>query len=178
MKIHGIPCHFFCVNSSMAVVALRVGFAAALAAPLVSAADAETPMLRRGLKFGQHVAEADATAAPTAAQETVAPTAAQATSAGSCYVVGVTITVCDVPEDDCIDDGANAANTWYPPGYTVIEDEDPGCVDNQDCGLHTKKIVDLSKVHSEGRIISFLEGGYDLIALSESIKEHLRALKF
>ena len=42
----------------------------------------------------------------------------------------------------------------------------------------TKKIVDLSKVHSNGRIISFLEGGYDLLALSESIKEHLIALEF
>ena len=42
----------------------------------------------------------------------------------------------------------------------------------------TKKIVNLSKVHSNGRIISFLEGGYDLLALSESIKEHLIALEF
>ena len=41
----------------------------------------------------------------------------------------------------------------------------------------TKKIVDLANVHSEGRIISFLEGGYDLLALSESIKHHLSALK-
>ena len=41
----------------------------------------------------------------------------------------------------------------------------------------TKKIVDLANVHSKGRIISFLEGGYDLLALSESIKEHLLALK-
>ena len=41
----------------------------------------------------------------------------------------------------------------------------------------TKKIADLSKAHSKGRIISFLEGGYDLLALSESIKEHLLALK-
>ena len=41
----------------------------------------------------------------------------------------------------------------------------------------TKKIVDLSKIHSNGRIISFLEGGYDLLALSESIKEHLIALE-
>ena len=40
----------------------------------------------------------------------------------------------------------------------------------------TKKIVDLGNVHSEGRIISFLEGGYDLLALSESIKEHFLAL--
>jgi acetoin utilization deacetylase AcuC-like enzyme len=41
----------------------------------------------------------------------------------------------------------------------------------------TKKIVDLANTHCEGRIISFLEGGYDLIALSESTNEHLRALK-
>ncbi len=40
----------------------------------------------------------------------------------------------------------------------------------------TKKIVDLANIHSKGRVISFLEGGYDLIALSESIKEHLMAL--
>ncbi|MDC0473182.1 histone deacetylase family protein [Pelagibacteraceae bacterium] len=40
----------------------------------------------------------------------------------------------------------------------------------------TKKIVDVANIHCKGRIISFLEGGYDLIALSESIKEHLRAL--
>ena len=41
----------------------------------------------------------------------------------------------------------------------------------------TKMIVDLANVHSNGRIISFLEGGYDLLALSEGIKEHLLALK-
>ncbi len=41
----------------------------------------------------------------------------------------------------------------------------------------TKKIVEIANVHSKGRIISFLEGGYDLHALSESITEHLRGLK-
>ena len=41
----------------------------------------------------------------------------------------------------------------------------------------TKKIVELANARSEGRIISFLEGGYDLQALSESIKQHLLALK-
>ena len=41
----------------------------------------------------------------------------------------------------------------------------------------TKQIIDLANIHSEGRVISFLEGGYDLIALSESIKQHLLALK-
>jgi acetoin utilization deacetylase AcuC-like enzyme len=41
----------------------------------------------------------------------------------------------------------------------------------------TKKIIELSNVHCKGRVISFLEGGYNLLALSESIKAHLRALK-
>ena len=41
----------------------------------------------------------------------------------------------------------------------------------------TKQIVEISNTHSEGRVISFLEGGYDLKALSESIREHLSALK-
>ena len=41
----------------------------------------------------------------------------------------------------------------------------------------TKKITELANIHSNGRIISFFEGGYDFIALSESIKEHLIALK-
>jgi len=40
----------------------------------------------------------------------------------------------------------------------------------------TKKIVELANIHCDGRIISFLEGGYDLTALSESLKEHLLAL--
>ena len=41
----------------------------------------------------------------------------------------------------------------------------------------TKKIIDLANIHSKGRVISFFEGGYDLQALSESIKEHIKALK-
>jgi len=40
----------------------------------------------------------------------------------------------------------------------------------------TTKILEIANTHSEGRVVSFLEGGYDLIALSESIKEHLLAL--
>lgn len=40
----------------------------------------------------------------------------------------------------------------------------------------TKKIIEIANVHCQGRVISFLEGGYDLIALSESIKEHFFGL--
>ena len=47
---------------------------------------------------------------------------------------------------------------------------------SEDFYLITKKIIDLACIHSKGRVISFLEGGYDLIALHESIKEHIKAL--
>ncbi len=50
-------------------------------------------------------------------------------------------------------------------------------LESEDFFKITKNIVDIAKTHSNGRIISFLEGGYDLLALSESIKEHLSALK-
>ncbi len=41
----------------------------------------------------------------------------------------------------------------------------------------TKSIVEIANIHCKGRIISFLEGGYNLESLSESIKEHLYGLK-
>ena len=50
-------------------------------------------------------------------------------------------------------------------------------LESEDFYQITKQIVDLSRIHSKGRVISFLEGGYDLLALSESIKHHLLALK-
>ena len=40
----------------------------------------------------------------------------------------------------------------------------------------TKMIIEIANIHSQGRVISFLEGGYDLLALSESIKEHFLGL--
>ena len=40
----------------------------------------------------------------------------------------------------------------------------------------TQKIVEIANIHCQGRVISFLEGGYDLVALSESIKEHFLGL--
>ena len=41
----------------------------------------------------------------------------------------------------------------------------------------TKIIVEIANIHCQGRVISFLEGGYDLLALSESIKEHFMGLR-
>ena len=50
-------------------------------------------------------------------------------------------------------------------------------LESEDFFKITKNIVDIANTHSQGRVISFLEGGYDLQALSESIVEHLKALK-
>ena len=40
----------------------------------------------------------------------------------------------------------------------------------------TRLIVDLARRHCDGRIVSVLEGGYELRALSASVEAHLRAL--
>ena len=50
-------------------------------------------------------------------------------------------------------------------------------LESEDFFKITKNIVDIANIHCKGRVISFLEGGYDLQALSESIVEHLNALK-
>jgi len=49
-------------------------------------------------------------------------------------------------------------------------------LESEDFYQITKKIVSLANAQSKGRIISFLEGGYDLLALSESVEQHLLAL--
>ena len=49
-------------------------------------------------------------------------------------------------------------------------------LESNDYYILSKKIKELSKIHCDGKIISFLEGGYDLLALEESIKEYLRGL--
>ena len=40
----------------------------------------------------------------------------------------------------------------------------------------TNMIIEIANIHSQGRVISFLEGGYDLTALSESVREHFLGL--
>ena len=49
-------------------------------------------------------------------------------------------------------------------------------LESEDYYTLTQNIVEIAKRHSNGRVISFLEGGYDLKALAESIKAHLKAL--
>ena len=49
-------------------------------------------------------------------------------------------------------------------------------LESEDYYTLTKGIVEIANLHCNGKIISFLEGGYDLLALSESTKAHLNGL--
>jgi acetoin utilization deacetylase AcuC-like enzyme len=40
----------------------------------------------------------------------------------------------------------------------------------------TRRLVDMARRHAKGRIVSCLEGGYSLSAMSRSVAAHLRAL--
>nr|MCS5546491.1 histone deacetylase [SAR324 cluster bacterium] len=49
-------------------------------------------------------------------------------------------------------------------------------LESEDYYTLTKSIVEIANLHCDGRVISFLEGGYDLSALSEGTKAHLKGL--
>jgi acetoin utilization deacetylase AcuC-like enzyme len=46
----------------------------------------------------------------------------------------------------------------------------------QDFGWVTKKLMDVASESAQGRIVSVLEGGYDLQGLHDSVTEHVAAL--
>jgi acetoin utilization deacetylase AcuC-like enzyme len=46
----------------------------------------------------------------------------------------------------------------------------------EDFATLTRKVLDVAGVHCRGRVVSCLEGGYDLQALAESVKLHLETL--
>jgi len=43
-------------------------------------------------------------------------------------------------------------------------------------GEITKRVVECAERHCEGRVLSLLEGGYDMEGLAASVDEHVRAL--
>ncbi len=49
-------------------------------------------------------------------------------------------------------------------------------LDTDDFVTLTKQVLDIAKSHSNGRLVSCLEGGYHLDALAESVKAHLEHL--
>jgi acetoin utilization deacetylase AcuC-like enzyme len=63
-------------------------------------------------------------------------------------------------------------------GFDAHRDDDLGQLrlNEQDFGWITSRVVDLARRHSKGRIVSMLEGGYNLDALARSVEEHVRVL--
>ena len=49
-------------------------------------------------------------------------------------------------------------------------------VTEQAYGEITRRIVEVAERHAAGRVLSLLEGGYDMEGLAASVDEHLRAL--
>ena len=63
-------------------------------------------------------------------------------------------------------------------GFDAHRDDDLGQMGlvEQDYAWITQRIKDVAKRHAQGRIVSSLEGGYNLQALARSVEAHLRVL--
>lgn len=64
-------------------------------------------------------------------------------------------------------------------GFDAHRDDPIGCARLSDdiFSWMTRRVVDWSERHSSGRILSLLEGGYDLDALRRNVAEHVRLLE-
>ena len=49
-------------------------------------------------------------------------------------------------------------------------------LDVEDFAVLTKQVLGVAKTHAQGRVVSCLEGGYNLNALAESVQAHLEEL--
>jgi acetoin utilization deacetylase AcuC-like enzyme len=49
-------------------------------------------------------------------------------------------------------------------------------LETEDFKTLTREVLDVAKTHAQGRVVSCLEGGYDLQALAESVQVHLQEL--
>ncbi len=49
-------------------------------------------------------------------------------------------------------------------------------LDESDYAWVTERLVEIAREHARGRVVSTLEGGYDLVALGASAAAHVRAL--
>jgi acetoin utilization deacetylase AcuC-like enzyme len=63
-------------------------------------------------------------------------------------------------------------------GFDAHRDDPVGSLglQTEDFGVLTQRVLDIAKLHAGGRLVSCLEGGYNLEALAESVQEHLRGL--
>ena len=63
-------------------------------------------------------------------------------------------------------------------GFDAHTDDPIGSLglESEDFATLTQDVLDVANTHSRGRVVSLLEGGYDLTALAESVEIHLAAL--
>jgi len=63
-------------------------------------------------------------------------------------------------------------------GFDAHRDDDMSQLgwSDADYGWVSRQLVDFADRHCEGRIVSMLEGGYNLPALARSVELHVRAL--
>jgi acetoin utilization deacetylase AcuC-like enzyme len=63
-------------------------------------------------------------------------------------------------------------------GFDAHREDDMGQMGltEQDYAWITQRLCDIAQRHAKGRIVSCLEGGYDLSALSRSVEAHVRVL--
>jgi acetoin utilization deacetylase AcuC-like enzyme len=63
-------------------------------------------------------------------------------------------------------------------GFDAHRDDDLGQMGlvEQDYAWITSRIKDVAKRHAKGRMVSSLEGGYNLNALARSVEAHIRVL--
>jgi acetoin utilization deacetylase AcuC-like enzyme len=75
-------------------------------------------------------------------------------------------------------DGHRPQMIFISAGFDAHREDDMGqmgLVEN-DYAWITERIKEVAKRHAQGRIVSCLEGGYDLSALARSVEAHLRVL--
>jgi acetoin utilization deacetylase AcuC-like enzyme len=67
---------------------------------------------------------------------------------------------------------------FFSAGFDAHRDDDLGQLGLVEADFEwiTKRLMDVADVHCEGRIVSCLEGGYNLQALGRSVVAHLRVL--
>jgi acetoin utilization deacetylase AcuC-like enzyme len=67
---------------------------------------------------------------------------------------------------------------FFSAGFDAHREDDMGQLGlvEDDYAWMTQRIKDVARRHGQGRIVSCLEGGYDLSSLSRSVEAHLRVL--
>ena len=70
---------------------------------------------------------------------------------------------------------AITAVNGYLPEFKLSNHVLETMVETSDAWI-TERIKEVAKRHAKGRIVSCLEGGYDLSSLARSVEAHLRAL--